>query len=193
MHFISALVLACLALATAGCSSSQAQSSQLPVASATPTRPHGVSADALAWSGSGIPLDEARKRVGAHVSLPDTATVGDIEKVALDETDVSGTPGLLVLYGSGIKLMIARNERDMTDLGAGAAPFTDGRSTAFELREIDGTQVLVGEAGRQIDSRGGDFMQSRNTWNQGGMAYSLISPSDDVTVDKLIAVMRTMR
>jgi len=193
MHVVSALLLACLALAAAGCKSSQVQNSPEPIASADSTRHRGVSADALDWTGgSGIPLAEALKRVGAPVSLPDTATVGDIEKVALDETDVSGTPGLLVLYGSGIKLMIARTERDMTDLGTGAATFTDGRTAAFKLREIDGVQVLVGEAGEQIVPRG-DFMQSRITWNQGGMAYTLISVSDDVTVDKLIAVMRTMR
>ena len=193
IRVVSALALACLTLAAAGCKPSQVQSSPKQTASADSTRHRGVSADALDWaSGSGIPLSEALKRVGAPVSLPDTATVGDIEKVALDETDVSGTPGLLVLYGSGIKLMIARTERDMTDFGTGAATFTDGRTAAFKLREIDGVQVLVGEAGEQIVPRGA-FMQSRITWNQGGMAYTLISVSDDVTVDKLIAVMRTMR
>ena len=153
-------------------------------------RVHGAAIDRLDWEETGIELDDALIRVGQHVALPPASAAGEIEKVVLDETstDPSGHPGIMILFESGIKLFAAYPPHDMADLGADAAPFTDGRTAELELKERAGVEILVCEAGWQGESR----VLPRIMWNDANLGYTLIAPSDEMGTEELVGVMESM-
>lgn len=149
------------------------------------------------WASSmpGVSLDEARDKVGVPIHLPGEAAAGAIRKVVLDDTGSfeAGKPGLLFLFGSGVTLSIQHRAYDLDDLGSVSVPFTDGRTSMFEARTVDGGRVLAGEAGTQIASHGDNKVPSQVMWNDGGIGYRLTGPTDDFGVDRLIEVMRSFR
>jgi len=161
-----------------------------PVASTSnpAARERGVSADALDWSGSGIPIDQAISKSGLRPDFPSRSAVGVPVKIVLDETssDETGRCGLMVLYDSGIKLKVAPGQTDLRQVcnASGADPFTDGRRRPFELSTVAGGERLILRAGTQRTTRGLSRVQSRITWNRGGITYVLEAP-DGVSVDEL--------
>ena len=143
----------------------------------------------------GVSLDEARRKVGVTIRLPDASVAGAIKKVVLDDTASfeSGQPGLLILFSSGVTLSIQHRPHDLDDVGSDFAPFTDGRPSAFETRTVDGVPVLTGEAGTQTTGHGENTVPSQVMWNEGSIGYGLTGPSADFGVERLVAIMRSFR
>lgn len=147
------------------------------------------------WSGSlpSIPLDEALSKVDGTVSLPDTSVVGTMVHVSSDPTagSLDGTPGLLVLYSSGVELSVGYGVHELRE-SAEMAPFTDGRKTVNELRQIAGVPVLVTAPGTQTTSHRDNRVPALLAWNAGGLRYTLTASEENQSTDHLIAIMRTM-
>lgn len=192
----AALCLACAACAS-GCVSE-------PAASLPDNRPESAVTSAgmlprrwMNWTTSepGVPLDEARDKVGVPIRLPDLAAAGQLKKVVLDGTASfeTGHPGLLILFESGVTLSIQHRQHEMDWLGTDMAPYTDGRKSAFETRTVDGVLVRVGEAGIQTGSHGENLVPSQVMWNEGDMGYGLTGPTPEYGVDRLITVMRSFK
>ena len=172
-----------------------AQSAPSAVATGTPFFTRGRD-----WRSTvpSVTLDRALAEVGAPVSLPDESLVGTATYIALDPTGAfdSGDPGLLFIYVSGVQLSINHREADLSRVASQTvgSEFTDGRTSFLELRDVDGMQALVGEAGTQV-VLGGDENQvpAQVIWNADGLAYRLVAPVNDQSAERLIAIMRTMR
>ena len=196
------LLAASAVLAICGCDSDlaateSAEPAPSVVVSGTPFFTRGRD-----WRGTvpSVTLDEALAQVGVPVSLPDESLVGTATYVALDPTGAfdSGHPGLLFMYMSGVQLSINHREADLSraasqTVGSG---FTDGRTSFLELRDVDGMQALVSEAGTQVvqrGSRGENQVPAQVIWNADGLAYRLVAPVNDQSSERLIAIMRTMR
>lgn len=152
---------------------------------------HGVPADALDWSDSGLPLSKALKESGLSPALPQAEAAGHIVKVALDETggDGTGRLGLLVLYDSGVKLKIAPGNQDVPGQfirGRNASRFRDGREGAFEMATIAGRKTLVLPPGIQTSETGDYAVPARVSWDSGNLAYTLESSSPTASIDALL-------
>jgi len=192
---IGALGFACL-LGAVGCARQGASPpAQAPDSIDTPTA--GDTPRWMKWASSmpGVSLDEARDKVGVPIRLPGEAAAGAIKKVVLDDTGSfeTGQPGLLFLFGSGVTLSIQHRPHDLDDPGSGFALFTDGRTSMFETRTVDGVRALAGEAGTQTTSHGDNMVPSQVMWNEGEMGYRLTGPTDGFGVDRLIEVMRSFK
>jgi hypothetical protein len=158
---------------------------------------HGSGGDALDWDTPGITLAEALSQMGGTVALPPASVVGEPQKVVLDETarDETGNPGLLILYSSGIKLMVSPGGTDLgREAAADFAPFEDKRAKAFELVVDRGTPRMVTRGGVQV-IRGGSRSEvmPRVTWNLDGYTYAAVGTSQDVTIGELMKVANGIR
>lgn len=158
---------------------------------------HGSGGDALDWAGPGTTMTEALSQMGGTIALPPASVVGLPQKVVLDETarDEAGRPGLLILYDSGIKLMISPGESDLQrEASADFAPFEDKRTKAFELATDNGRQRMITRGGFQV-VRGGSRSEvmPRVTWNLGGYTYAAVGTSQEVSVGGLMKVANSIR
>ncbi len=150
----------------------------------------------FAASLKGVSLAEALREIGRYAPLPNEAIAGPLGKVVVDQTagdPLQGNPGLFLIYRSGVRLTVNRRARDLSELGKSTIPFTDGRKTHFEPREINRTKVLVGRAGLQKTSHGDNEVPPMLLWNQSGLGYTLVGPTQDFAIDDLIAIMKSTK
>jgi hypothetical protein len=137
-----------------------------------------------------VTIREALKTIGREVPLPNTTVTGPYSKVMVDPTagDLSGHPGLFIIYRSGVRLTVDRRIHDTNDLQA-VSGFTDGRKTHFETLDMSGTTVLVGRAGLQKTAHGDNPVPAMLIWNQDGLGYILVGPGS--AIDDLLTIMRS--
>jgi hypothetical protein len=156
-----------------------------------------------------MPLEKALAMTGMKISLPDASIVGRPVKVVLNETVTdptgSGRVGLMVLYETGVKLIIEPGAVDLAERNeslAGALPFRDGRVLPYELSTAGGTAVLVGHPGIQYQGEAEIATEASVMWNKGDALYWLRAPSPSaaiagqsragVGVQELLLIVETM-
>lgn len=154
------------------------------VSAYAPSRIHGVSMDRLDNPlEKSLTLEEALSKTGLEIVLPDSSVVGLPVKVVLDETagDPSGKHrvGLMVLYDSGIKLIVEPGLLDLKDRNSslkGALPFRDGRTLPYDLQTVAGRPTLIGEPGVQYQGSAELGTEANILWNMGDAHYWLRAP-----------------
>lgn len=164
-----------------------------PIGTSLEASNHGMPADRLDWDESGIPLNEAIRRSGLAVTLPDDTLLGQPEKVVVDETsaDASGRMGIMIRYSGGVKLKVGPSETDLAVLAGrpGAAPFRDGRARPFSEGQVKGLPALLLKEGTQtVRANAESEVPARIIWNMNGCTYQLESAEPRVTLDTLVRI-----
>jgi hypothetical protein len=180
-------------VALAGCAGVSGRVS-VDAARLTGNATHGSKADVVGDI-PGVPLQEALETVGRDVPLPDHSVAGLLQQAIVDPTagDLDDHPGLYLIYKSGVELTVSRRTHELSDLGTGFAPFTDGRKTHFEPRVIGGMKALVGRAGLQKHSHGENYVPPMVRWNQSDLGYTLVGPTLEFAIEDLVQIMESTR
>ncbi len=138
----------------------------------------------------GIPLDEALRRVGKPVPLPQLG--GDaVKKVVLRQ----GDPGrgeapefftLTIRYSSGTLLYVHPGRQDLDGLmkdevASSEAKYTDGSDGTDHYRReiVAGKDVVTRIGGVRSGRANGLRVETAAFWNEAGYTYSLFSPAED--------------
>lgn len=151
----------------------------------TPTRFHGVAVDRLDNPlEPSLSLDEAVAKTGLELYLPSVAVVGRPVKVVMNETVTDpggeGRVGFMVLYDSGVKLIVAPGSIDLQQRNlslSDALPFKDGRALPYELKTVSNRPTLVGRAGIQYQGDAEITTGANLVWNMGDANYWLRAPA----------------
>jgi hypothetical protein len=103
--------------------------------------------------------------------------------------------GLLVLYASGVKLMVQPGEMDLdAKVRAGTETvFTDDSPTHYTLDNVAGKRALVVTGGTQVLTVGRYAVPHMVIWNDDGFTYKLQADPEGVSLDTLLRVARSVR
>lgn len=142
-------------------------------------------------------LSEALGRINRRVPLPDVALTGDAVRAEIDDWDGKKPSeyGLLVLYSSGLKLMV---EPGVLDVGQKAssgrsARFSDGDSSHYKEVRIGNRQALLVKGGTQILTIGEYAVPDMVAWNDAGFTYRLQAEPGVFSTEQLLQIAESVR
>jgi hypothetical protein len=194
---IWAVVALCLAVGIALVGSAGAGDGPPPTVDASLPDGDGRFPDALdARSSTAVSLAEALGRIPRHLPLHDVAVTGDAVRAEVDDWDGKAPAeyGLLVLYASGVKLMVQPGEMDLDEKvkAGGEAVFTDGATTHYLVDTIAGRRALVVTGGTQVLTVGEYAVPNMVVWNDAGFTYKLQADTGTVPLDTLVSIARSV-